>query len=227
MAAVNPLAPAVFLFLARKAGRILSDPVALRYLNDALGSEEALKIVKGEKIRGQRYGRSYAAGFKNLTAAGLTQKREAFARLMNYVLDEEEDNPKINPRDIDPVRIQDEILGMPFDSPQPRYDEKTLPKETIQSMYAQDFVPSSGNVETDNQMVDYVQATARAEIETENEQAARDIEADEARVTENIELENPVQQTPATGQQVNAQQFSALFPNDPTGAAIAQRRRNV
>ena len=224
MAAVNPLAPAVFLFLARKAGRILSDPVALRYLNDALGSDEALKIAKGEKIRGQRYGRSYSS---KITAAGLTQKREAFARLMNYVLDEEEDNPKINPRDIDPVRIQDEILGMPFDSPQPRYDEKTLPKETIQSMYAQDFVPSSGNVETDNQMVDYVQATARAEIETENEQAARDIEADEARVTENIELENPVQQTPATGQQVNAQQFSALFPNDPTGAAIAQRRRNV
>ena len=61
MAAVNPLAPAVFLFLARKAGRILSDPVALRYLNDALGSDEMLKVVKGQKIRGQRYGRSYSS----------------------------------------------------------------------------------------------------------------------------------------------------------------------
>jgi len=143
---------------------------------------------------------------------------------MNYVLDEEEDSPKVNPKNIDPVRIQEEILGMPFESPQPRYDEKTLPKNTLESMYAQDFVPSSGSVEKDNQMVDYVQATARAEIDTENEQASRDIEADEARVTDNIELENPVQQTPDTGQQqVNAAQFQALFPNDPTGAAIAQR----
>ena len=180
-----------------------------------------------KKIRGQRYGRSYAAGFKNLTAAGLTQKREALARLMNYVLDEEEDNVRINPKTIDPVRIQEEILKIPFESVQPRYDEKTLPKETLESMYAQDFVPSSGNVETDNQMVDYIKATARAEIETEQDQTSRDFEADEARVTDNIELENPVQQTPVTGQQVNPQQFSTLFPNDPTGAAIAQRRRNV
>ena len=227
MAAVNPLMPAVFLFLARKAGRILSDPVALRYLNDALGTDEALKIVKGQKIRGQKYGRSYAAGFKNLTSAGLTQKREAFARLMNYVLDEEEDTPKIKARDIDPQRIQEEILNMSFDSPVPRYDDNTLPKETLESMYAQDFTPSSGNIETDNQMVDYIKSTARAEVETEAEAINRDEEADQARVTDNIELENPVQQTPDTGQQVNPQQFSALFPNDPTGAAIAQRRRNV
>ena len=94
-------------------------------------------------------------------------------------------------------------------------------------MYAQDFTPSSGNIETDNQMVDYIKSTARAEVETEAEAINRDEEADQARVTDNIELENPVQQTPDTGQQVNPQQFSALFPNDPTGAAIAQRRRNV
>ena len=163
MAAVNPLAPAVFLFLARrKAGRILSDPVALRYLNDALGADEMLKVVRGEKIRGQRYGRAYKP---KLTALGLTQKREAFARLMNYVADEDEDTPKINPKNIDPVRIQEELLGMPFESPQPRYDEKNLPKETIESMFAQDFVPSSGSVETDNQMVDYLQYTAKAETE--------------------------------------------------------------
>ena len=45
-------------------------------------------------------------------------------------------------------------------------------------------------------------------------------------VTEGMELENPVQGSPntgQTGQQGNAQQFQALFPNDPTGAAIAQR----
>ncbi len=43
-----------------------------------------------------------------------------------------------------------------------------------------------------------------------------------------LQLEDPVAQAPtapvppATGQ-VNPQSFQALFPNDPTGAAIAQR----
>ena len=43
-----------------------------------------------------------------------------------------------------------------------------------------------------------------------------------------LQLEDPVAQAPtapvppATGQ-VDANQFQALFPNDPTGAAIAQR----
>ena len=46
-------------------------------------------------------------------------------------------------------------------------------------------------------------------------------------VTDDIQLEDPVQAAqapvpPATGQ-VNPQSFQALFPNDPTGAAIAQR----
>ena len=31
--------------------------------------------------------------------------------------------------------------------------------------------------------------------------------------------------TPTTGQQVDPQQFSSLFPNDAVGAAIAQRRQ--
>ena len=37
-----------------------------------------------------------------------------------------------------------------------------------------------------------------------------------------VELEDLVQQPQATGQ-VNAAQFQALFPNDPTGTAIAMR----
>jgi hypothetical protein len=32
MFTVNPLAPAIFLLLARRAGRILTDPTALRYM---------------------------------------------------------------------------------------------------------------------------------------------------------------------------------------------------
>jgi hypothetical protein len=228
MAAVNPLAPLVFLGLARKAGSVLSDPVALRLMNDALGVDEQLKILGGKKIRGRTYGTGAIRNVTpKLTAAGLTQKREAFARFMNYILDEEEDTPRIDPKNIDPIRIQEMLLGMPFENPKPRYDDKTLPKETIESMFAQDFTPGSGNVETDNQLVDYIQNSIRATDETDIDQESRNIEAETASVMGDVELENPVQATPNTGQQVSAQQFQTLFPNDPTGAAIAQRRRNV
>ena len=219
MAAVNPFAPAIFLLLARKAGRMLTDPVALRYMNDALGVDEQLKILKGQKIRGQKYGRSINP---KLTAIGLTQKREAFARLMNYFNDEDQDTPRVNPKTVDPVEIQNELLGMPFDNTKPRYDDNTIPKETTESMFAQDFTVGSGNVETDNQIVDYVQSSIRNTDETDVDQESRNQEAERASVMGDVQLENPVQQPQATGQ-VNAQQFQALFPNDPTGAAIAMR----
>ena len=228
MAAVNPFAPAIFLLLARKAGRMLSDPVALRMMNDALGVDEQLKILKGQKIRGKRYGNeAYRNIMPKLSSAFLTQKREAFARLMNYFADEDEDTPRVNPKTVDPIRIQEELLGMPFDNPKPRYDDNTLPKETVESMFAQDFTPGSGNVETDNQLVDYIQSTVRASDETDIDQELRDVEAERASVMGDVELENPVQQ-PQVTEQVNAAQFQALFPNDPTGAAIAMRgRKNV
>ena len=230
MGAVNPLAPLVFLLLAQKAGRMLTDPVALRYMNDALSVDEQLKILKGQKIRGQTYGRSIETGItspsKFLTRAGLTQKREALARLWNYMADEDKDMPRIDPKTIDPIKIQEFLLSRGFENPKPIYDNNTLPKKTIEAMFAQDFTGSSGNVEKDNEIVDYIQSTARHEVESDADQESREVEAERVSVTEGMELENPVQGSPntgQTGQQVNAQQFQALFPNDPTGAAIAQR----
>jgi len=89
-------------------------------------------------------------------------------------------------------------------------------------MFAQESTPGPGNVETDNQLVDYIQSTVRATDETDIDQESRNVEAETAGVMGDVELESPVPQPPATGQ-VNAAQFQALFPNDPTGAAIAQR----
>ena len=198
MAAVNPLAPAIFLLLARKAGRMLSDPVALRLMNDALGVDEQLKILKGKKIRGKNGTGAYRNVTPKLTALGLTQKREAFARLINYFADEDEDMPRINPKTIDPIRIQEQLLGMPFEKSKPRYDDKNLPKETIESMFAQDFTPGSGNIETDNQLVDYIQSTVRNSDETDIDQELRNEEAERASVMGDVELENPVQQPQAT-----------------------------
>ena len=229
MFTVNPFAPAIFLLLARRAGRMLTDPTAIRYMNDALLPEELIKGLKGKKI-----------GFDNkfsirsinpkLTAAGLTQKREAFARLMNYLSDEDKDLPKVNPKTVDPKAIQQELLNQSYKIEQPIYDEKNLPKETVESMFAQDFTGSSGNVEKDNQMVNYLQSSLRNRQEVEIDEAARDEEADQGMITEGIEQElidpTAAMQPPAapvTGQ-VTPQQVQALFPNDPLSAQIAARR---
>ena len=80
-------------------------------MNDALGVDEQLKILSGKKIRGKKYGTgAYRNVTPKLTAAGLTQKREAFARFMNYLNDEDEDMPRINPKTIDPVEYKNSYL---------------------------------------------------------------------------------------------------------------------
>ena len=236
MFTVNPFAPAIFLLLARRAGRMLTDPTAIRYMNDALLPEELLKGLKGKKIGFDNNFKIRSVNSK-LTAAGLTQKREAFARLMNYLSDEDEDLPKVNPKTVDPKEIQNELLGQSFKIEQPRYDDKTLPKETIENMFAEDFVGSSGSTETDNQMVDYLASTVRNRQEVEIDEQARDEEATRANITEGIEDELvdpnqavnnslPATPTPATGQ-ATPQQVTALFPNDPLSAQIAARRQRV
>ena len=215
----------------------------MRAFNDALNPDEQIKLLRGQKVGNGvpgvlGIGRRYFKGRDIQTAAnilkspgvvgrlGLTQKREAFARLWNYMADEDKDMPRINPKMIDPMKIQEYLLSQPFESPKPRYDDNTLPKKTIESMFSEDFTGSSGNVVKDNQIVDYVRSTVGHEIESDVDQESREVEAERASITEGMELENPVQSPPNTGQagqQVNAQQFQALFPNDPTGAAIAQR----
>ena len=218
--AANPFAPAIFLYLARKAGRILSDPTALRYMNDALLPEELVKGLSGKKI-------GFDTKFKirsinpKLTAAGLTQKREAFARFANYITDEDEDAPRINPRTVNPQAIADELLSKPYRVPQPRYNDETLPEDTIKYMFAENFTGSSGNVNTDNQMVDYVAQTQRAERESDIDDELRDQEADQA--AEPLDLENVVEAVQAPAPQVNPQAFGSLFPQDTLGQAIANR----
>jgi hypothetical protein len=161
-----------------------------------------------------------------LSAGFLTQKREAFARLMNYFADEDEDMPRVDPKNIDPIRIQEQLLGMPFDNPKPRYDDKNLPKETIEAMFAQNFTKSSGNVDVDNQMVDYVQSSINNTIETEVDAEARDLDADQA--AEPLVLEDVVAASRAAPgapltDKVTQQEVAGLFPNDDLSQLIAAR----
>ena len=229
----NPLAPAVLILLARRAGQILSDPVALRYMNDALLPEEQIKLLRGEKLgrgtpRALFPGRDYFTGRSinpRITRLGLTQKREAFARLLNYLNEEDKDIPTVDPDDINQEDITNRLLSLDYSIPQPRYDDKTLPKETVETMFVQQFTNNSGSIDLDNEMASVIRSTVQNEEETLVDEVARDEDADRQAVTGDLELQPIAQtpQTPVTGQQT-AQQIQTLFPFDTTSAAIAQRR---
>jgi hypothetical protein len=111
--------------------------------------------------------------------------------------------------------------------PSPNYNEDTIPKRNYEVMFAQDFSGSSGDLQTDTNAVSMLSTASQNEAMVDAEEAP--IEAEEKiSIMADLQLEDPVAQAPAapvppaTGQ-VNPQSFQALFPNDPTGAAIAQR----
>ena len=244
-AAVNPFAPALFILLARRFGQIATDPIAMKAWNDALNPEEQIALLTGKKLGDGvpgllGIGRRYFKGRDIQTAAnilqspgvigrlGLTQKREAFARVMNYLNDSDTDVPRINPKDVSPEEITERLLQLDTKVPDPQYNEKTLPTKTFETLFAYDNVGSSGNVETDNNAVAFLDSSTQNELLLDAEE--QDVASEEKlKVFEDLQLENPdmtpptAPVAPATGPQVNARTFEALFPNDPTGAAIARK----
>jgi len=246
-AAVNPFAPALFILLARRAGQILTDPVAMRAWNDALNPEEQVATLMGKKLGDGvpgvlGIGRSYFKGRDIQTIAnvakspgvigrlGLTQKREAFARIMNYLNESDSDVPRVNAQDVTPEEITDRLLQLDSKVPDPIYDENTIPKQNFETLFAEEYSGTSGDINIDNDAVAFLRQATVNEVDTDEQE--KEIESDEKRlITEDIELENPVQQPqpqapiqPNTGQ-VTPQQVAGLFPNDPLSIEIARRRQ--
>jgi hypothetical protein len=244
-AAVNPFAPALFVLLGRRAGQILTDPIAMRAFNDALNPDEQIALLMGKKIGdgvpgvlgiGRRYfkGRDIQTAVNVLQKPsvigrlGLTQKREAFARLMNYLNESDSDVPRVDPKTVSPSEITERLQQLDAKVPDPNYNEKTLPKQTFETLFAGDFSGSSGNAQVDNNAVEFLR-TATGNEAMVNDAEAPIEEVEKTNVMEDLELENPVAQQPvapvppATGQ-VTSQQVADLFPNDPTTIAAARRR---
>ena len=246
------IASAALLLLSRRAGQILTDPVAIRAMNDALLPEETLKLLRGEKIGtgtpkatflpGRDYytGRSVQTivdafkvnGVLGKTKAvtesamklGLTRKRDALARLINYLADEDKDIPKVDPKTISETEIIEQLSNLPMSIPEPLY-EKNVPEKLQEIMFANDFSESSGDIEEDNNLVGMIQKSLQNNAVVDAEEEERDKEQVSS-VMGDIQLQNPVApQTPANTGQVTPQQVSALFPNDPLSAEIAARRQ--
>jgi hypothetical protein len=230
-AAINPLAPALFVLLGRRAGQILTDPIAMKAWNDALNPEEQIALLMGKKVGDGvpgvlGIGRRYFKGRDIQTAAnvlqkpsvigrlGLTQKREAFARLMNYLNESDADVPRVNAKDVDPDEITERLLQLDALVPSPNYNEKTLPKKNFQVLFADDFSGSSGNLEIDNNSVNMLRAATGTEAMVEEAEAPIE-QVEKTSVMEDLEFESPVQPqpmvqgTPDTGQVTSADKYAA------------------
>ena len=153
---------------------------------------------------------------------GLTRKRDALARLINYLGEEDKDIPKVDPKTISETEIIEKLSNLPMSIPEPRFDN--VPDKVQEVMFANDFSESSGNAEEDNNLVGMIQKSLENNAVVDAEEEERDQEQ-VASVMGDIQLENPVApQTPANTGQVTSQQVADLFPNDPTTIAAARRR---
>ena len=246
-AAVNPFAPALFILLGRRAGQILTDPIAMRAFNDALNPDEQIKLLMGQKVGngvpgvlgiGRRYfkGRDIQTAVNILKSPGvvgrlgLTQKREAFARLVNYLREGDADIPRIDPKTVTPEEITERMNQLEAKVPAPIYDEKTIPKKNYEIMFAQDYSGSSGNLQTDNNAVQFLQTATSNEAMVDTEEAPFEAE-ERTNIMDDLQLESPVAQapqapTPPNTGQVSSQDIAAMFPNDATSIAAAQRRES-
>jgi hypothetical protein len=246
-AAVNPFAPALFILLGRRAGQILTDPIAMRAFNDALNPDEQIRLLMGKKVGNGvpgvlGIGRRYFKGRDIQTAAnvlkspgvvgrlGLTQKREAFARLVNYLNESDADIPRVDPKTVTPEEITERMNQLEALVPAPIYDEKTIPKKNYEIMFAQDYSGSSGNLQTDNNAVQFLQTATSNEAMVDTEEAPFEAE-ERTNIMDDLQLESPVAQapqapTPPNTGQVSSQDIAAMFPNDATSIAAAQRRES-
>ena len=113
--------------------------------------------------------------------------------------------------------------------PAPIYDENTIPKNNFETMFAQDYSGTSGNLQTDTNAVEMLSTATQNEAMVDNEEAPIE-EEEQSTIMADLQLEDPVIQAPQAPIQPNTEQakqrkFPALFTNDTTGAETGHRSK--
>jgi hypothetical protein len=225
----NIFAPLVFLYLSTRAGKILSDPTSLRYMMDVLSPEERVVRAAGE------------VGTKKVLGVPVTTgetRARAFARFANYLADEEQDLPKVNPKDIKPEEIIQRLQNTPTRVPKQGFKYSSLPKEQRERMFPEmevkNYAPPAYNLEADAFRNSYVQGNTRALTALNQDYgvgapaATAVAEEEQAQQTAGNALQPPRIQpltTPQAAQQPEAreQQVKNLFPFDTLSQQIARQ----
>jgi len=229
LATGNIFAPLVFLYLSTRAGKILSDPTSLRYMMDVLSPEERVAKAAGE------------VGTKKVLGVPVTTgetRTRAFARFANYLADEDQDLPKVDPKNIKPEEIIQRLQNTPTRVPKQGFKYSSFPKSERERMFpemeARNYAPPAYNLEADAFRNSYVQGNTRALTALNQDYgvgapaATAVAEEEQAQQTAGNALQPPRIQpltTPQAAQQPEAreQQVKNLFPFDTLSQQIARQ----
>jgi len=229
LATGNVFAPLVFLYLSTRAGKILSDPTSLRYMMDVLSPEERVAKAAGE------------VGTKKILGVPVTTgetRARAFARFANYLADEEQDLPKVDPKNIKPEEIIQRLQNTPTRVPKQGFKYSSFPKQERERMFpemeARNYAPPAYNLEADAFRNSYMQGNTRALTALNQDYGvgapAATAVAEEEQAGQNVAnaLQPPKIQpltTPQAAQQPEAreQQVKNLFPFDTLSQQIARQ----
>ena len=225
----NIFAPLVFLYLSTRAGKILSNPTSLRYMMDVLSPEERVARAAGE------------VGTKKVLGVPVTTgetRARAFARFANYLADEEQDLPKVDPKNIKPEEIIQRLQNTPTRVPKQGFKYSDLPKSERERMFPEmeirNYAPPAYNLEADTFRNSYMQGNTRALTALNQDYGvgapAATAVAEEEQAGQNVAnaLQPPRVQpltAPQTTQQPEAreQQVKNLFPFDTLSQQIARQ----
>ena len=226
LATGNVFAPLVFLYLSTRAGKILSDPTSLRYMMDVLSPEERVAKAAGE------------VGTKKVLGVPVTTgetRARAFARFANYLADEEQDLPRIDPKDIKPEEIIQRLQNTPTRVPKQGFKYSDLPKSERERMFpemeAKNYAPPAYNLEADAFRNSYMQGNTRALTALNQDYGvgapAAAAVAEEEQAGQNVAnaLQPPkVQPLTAPAQPITGEKYAGLFPFDVLGQGIANKQ---
>ena len=174
--------------------------------------------------------RKKQAGITNpkLILAGLTRKREAFARFMNKAFGDDDDFVPVDPKNIDLERITEYLNQKDVELIKPNFGNNgnNLPATTIYKMYDEE-VMQEPNEEEQAEEENFIEGGLIAQNDFNNtflpEAQVNKLEPG-ADVPTNTAVTMPDVRMPIATGQVTSQQVADLFPNDPTTIAAARRR---
>lgn len=225
LATGNIFSPLVFLYLSTRAGKILSDPTSLRYMMDVLSPEERLAKAAGE------------VGTKKVLGVPVTTgetRARAFARFANYLADEEQDLPRVDPKNIKPEEIIQRLQNTPTRVPKQGFKLGDLPKQERERMFpetlAKEYAPPTYNLEADAFRTSYVRGNTKALTALNQDYGigapAAAAVTEEAQAKQNLgnALQAPKLQPIAPVQQPTGEKYAGLFPFDVLGQGIANKQ---
>jgi hypothetical protein len=218
-ASVGLIPTLAFVFMARYASSVLSNPKSLEALFDVL--------KPGAKIE------------KNIGSLGLSKKR-AFADLLNRSMEEQKDAPKIKPDLSNAKEITDYLLRKPTRMPNAKFNISALIPEEKNRMYPEIRALQRSSPERLAGGENFVRGAA---MQKQKDLAASLIEAnipDPSTIRQNkamsanqlnygvpVGTQQPMQQPSQPNTQVaqNPSLYRALNPQDTIGQAIVEQRR--